>query len=83
MDILYGLLFSETRGLFLQTPYMLFPFFAIGYFWKKDQFLLEKKISFSILISFFLVCATAPNHGDHFAPRYFFGLFIPTLYILS
>lgn len=82
-DILFGLLFSDTRGLFTQTPYMIFPFLALPYFWNKENFSLEKKISFSLSICFLLICITAPNHGDHFAPRYFFGLYIPTFFLIG
>ncbi len=82
-EILIGLLFSKTRGLFFQTPYMLFPILSLVLFWKKQNFLTEKKLSLSIVLSLLFICFLAPNHGDHFAPRYFFGLYIPTLFLIS
>ena len=82
-EILFGLFSSKTRGVFFQTPYMFFPFFILLFIWKKENFLTEKKLSFSIVLSLLLISFLAPNDGAHFAPRYFFGLYIPTLFFIA
>ncbi len=72
-QIVYGLLFSDVRGLFFQSPFFstlcLAPFARVQ---RAGRLLLVLTG-----VAFLTVLASAPNHGDHIAPRYLFGLFAP------
>ncbi|MBL8018720.1 MAG: glycosyltransferase family 39 protein [Leptospirales bacterium] len=76
--IIQETLFSKLRGLVPQSPFLLLAF-VVG--------LIEKKRTIRIAwvglcVSAILILLTSPNHGDHMAPRYLFGLF-PLAVILS
>jgi len=78
--IIQDMLFSNTRGIFHQSPFILILAAAILFgkkFMNKERFLL-----ILILIGFTLILLTSPNHGDHRAPRYLFGIY-PILSLLS
>ncbi len=78
--IIQDMLFSNTRGIFHQSPFILILVAAILFgkkFLNKERFLL-----ILTFIGFILILLTSPNHGDHRAPRYLFGIY-PILSILS
>jgi len=66
-------LFSPLRGIFFQSPFALAA--IVLFFIKKKKNPIENFLFFSITFSFILILATAPNDGDHIAPRYLFGTF--------
>ena len=71
--IIYGLLFSEVRGMLWQSPFflliLLFPFAKLE---RPGRLLLTLVGS-----AFVAILVTSPNHGDHIAARYLFGIFAP------
>ncbi len=74
--IIVNTLFSKMRGLFYQSPFFVLPLFSIFYFVNKRSEV-KKLIPLAAIFlgGMLLILFTAPNHGDHFAPRYLFGLF--------
>ena len=71
--IIRDMLFSNTRGFFPQSPFVLV--FLIGFYFVKDKLKKERFLFIILMIGFVLVLFTSPNHGDHRAPRYLFGLY--------
>lgn len=70
--IIKELLFGSFRGLFVQS--LFFLLIPILYFATNPS--KEKKfLTILVSISFFAILFTSPNHGDHIAPRYLFGLY--------
>jgi hypothetical protein len=72
INIAKELLFGNFRGLFIQSLFFaLIP--ILGSYSKRDS----SKDFFLILIAiaFIAILFSSPNHGDHIAPRYFFGLY--------
>ncbi len=70
--IIKELLFGSFRGLFIQSLFfLLIPILAYSTNSSKEK----KFLSTLVLISFLCICFTTPNHGDHIAPRYLFGLY--------
>lgn len=76
--IIEATLFSKTRGLLYQSPFFLLALLSL---YKVSRFKNLRNMLLPPTIIFFmggtLILLTAPNHGDHFAPRYLFGLFPP------
>lgn len=77
-QIIYGLLFSDVRGMFRLSPFFLlfflFPFAKLN---KPGKFLLAM-----ILLATPFILLTSPNDGDHIAPRYLFGIFAPATILI-
>lgn len=73
IDIIRDMLFSSTRGFFFQSSFVLILPLLLLFkrsLWKQEKFLLTL-----IFVGFLFILLTAPNHGDHRAPRYLFGLY--------
>jgi hypothetical protein len=79
IDLVIDMLFSKTRGLFYQSSFFILlpPFFFFIKNKTKEFFYLY----LFILLGFFCIFISSPNHGDHRAPRYLFGFF-PILTVL-
>lgn len=72
IGIIKELLFGNIRGLFVQSLFfLLIPILAYSTNSSKEK----RFLSILVLISFSSICITTPNHGDHIAPRYLFGLY--------
>lgn len=71
--IIRDMLFSNTRGFFPQSPFVFV--LLIGFYFVKEKLKKEKYLFIILIIGFVLVLLTSPNHGDHRAPRYLFGLY--------
>ncbi len=73
IDIIRDLLFSNTRGFFYQSPFVLVLLSII--FFVKELLTKERFLLVIVLIGFISILLTSPNHGDHRAPRYLFGMY--------
>lgn len=77
-QIIHGLLFSDTRGLYYQAP--LFLLCWLGPIFLKDPVSRLLWLFHTILL--LLTIALMPNHGDHIAPRYLYPPLLPAILLL-
>ena len=71
--IIRDMLFSNTRGFFYQSPFVLI--LPLALFFLKGILKKERFLFVILLVGFVSILLTSPNHGDHRAPRYLFGLY--------
>ncbi|HNC57460.1 MAG TPA: hypothetical protein PLP33_18605 [Leptospiraceae bacterium] len=79
IDIIRDMLFSSTRGFFFQSSFVIILPFIL--FLRKLILFQERFLFLLLFFGFGFILLTAPNHGDHRAPRYLFGLY-PILVLL-
>lgn len=72
ISIIREMLFSKTRGLLYQSPFVLF---SILFLFIKNQIKETLFLKVFLAVSIILILLTSPNHGDHISPRYLFGTY--------